>query len=522
MSNPFDILPANLFNLFSTLGHLSLQRHYMALLLRIYALAEFNRFGLGRETVIAEIVDYLKGAGVEAEVAAEMQGQPEAMPAVLSDPEANLSYYASYLLRRLAESGWIEREQHADYSETITLPDYAFTLLEALRTIQEQKPREFTGQLYTAHQLLTSATTNKDFSPALAVTQAYENVRQVVRGLSEMNQNIRRYVERATRQKEVADLLHLQFDDYAQTLGPAYHALKTSDHVSRYRRDIVNHVQNWQLDESWLRDTAQELAMQSRLTPAQAEHEIGAALQFIAHQLEALDPLLEDIDQRHAQYLRTSLRQIRYQLGSADGSFKERLASLARSLSALLDEGQEELPEAAPALLQHPVDLPDARSYYTPPQRRAPFQPETVILPTLSPDDLAALRTLTLQDVSQAFSPEKVDRKVLGFFNGHNTLHVSQLPAEILADLHWLTTIVAYAHHPEVSYGLEITGGDPVQCGPYRVAPFALVKRMTDDGRQTTDDRRRMKDDRRPTIDHRQPAAEPRQPVYPYIAPAAD
>jgi hypothetical protein len=33
----------------------------------------------------------------------------------------------------------------------ITLPDYAFALLEALRSIQEQKPREFKGQLYAAH-----------------------------------------------------------------------------------------------------------------------------------------------------------------------------------------------------------------------------------------------------------------------------------------------------------------------------------------------------------------------------------
>jgi hypothetical protein len=65
----------------------------------------------------------------------------------------SIQEYASYLLRRLDESGWIEREQHADYTETIILPNYAFTLLEAFRTIEEQKPREFSGQLYTAHQL---------------------------------------------------------------------------------------------------------------------------------------------------------------------------------------------------------------------------------------------------------------------------------------------------------------------------------------------------------------------------------
>jgi hypothetical protein len=44
-------LPTNLFNIFSTQGTICLQRHYIAILLRIYALAEFNRFGLTREVV---------------------------------------------------------------------------------------------------------------------------------------------------------------------------------------------------------------------------------------------------------------------------------------------------------------------------------------------------------------------------------------------------------------------------------------------------------------------------------------
>ena len=306
MSNPFDILPLNLFNLFSTQGHIGLQRHYMAILLRIYALAEFNRFGLSREVVIADIIDYLRTADANGEIAAEMESQPkEDADAGSLTGQKSEGDYASYLLRRIESTGWIEREQHADYSETIILLDYAFTLLEALRKIEEQKPHEFTGQLYTAHQLISASETNKDFSPALAVTQTYENVRQLVRGLSELNQNIRRYIERAARQKQISDLLHLQFDDYSQTLGSSYHALKTSDHVSRYRRDIIAQLQNWQMDAHWLADAADEMALQSRLSPAQAEQTLASYLQFVIHQLEGLDPLLADIDQSHAQYLRT-------------------------------------------------------------------------------------------------------------------------------------------------------------------------------------------------------------------------
>ena len=478
MSNPFDILPLNLFNLFSTQGYLSLQRHYMAILLRLYALAEFNRFGLTRDVVVDEIVHYLKESNAEGEIAAEMATQATTAEAdsVSITGQRSGQDYAGYLIRRLADTGWIEREQHADYSETIILPDYAFTLLEALRTIQEQKPREFTGQLYAAHQLITSANTNKDFYPALAITQTYENVRQVVRGLSELNQNIRRYVERATKQTDIADLLRLQFDDYTQTLGPSYHALKTSDHVSRYRRDIINQVQSWQLDGSWLSSTAESLAAQSKLTPAQAESEISHYLQFIVNQLEGLDPLLGDIDSRHAQYLRTSLRQVRYQLGNADGSFKDKLVFLAKGLSALRVEGLTELPEDAPGLRQMPVRVPDHHSFYTPPMRRTPFSPDSITVPVLHPDDLLILRAATMQDVTQAFSPEKVNRKVSSFLFINKRLPLVEIPADVRNDMHWLTTIIAYAHHPEVSYGLELTAGAPVLVGEYRVAAFDLVK----------------------------------------------
>jgi len=506
-ANPFDVIPANLFNLFSTQGYTTLQRHYMAILLRLYALAEFNRYGLTREAVIAEIVDYLKTAGAqaEAEVAAAIaadgdpSGEPDPNPITGQKLEHE---YATYLLRRLAETGWVEREQHADYSETLLLPDYAFTLLEALRAIQEQKPREFTGQLYTAHQLL-SRSRDKDFSPALALTQAYENVRQVVRGLTELNQNIRRYIERATHGRDaarpavarpgsrvpdavpgsrdratdrVAELLRLQFDDYSQTLGPAYHALKTSDHVSRYRRDIIGKLQAWQRNAEWLDRAAEELAAQGRLTPARAEQEIGHAIQFIIHQLEGLDPLLEEIDRRHAQYLRTSLRQIRYQLVSADGSFKDRLVSLGRGLAEMQNDGDVWLPDEAPNWQLHSVDAPDLHSYYTPPRRRAPFAPAAIASPALLPGELAALRSATLQDVTQALTPDKINRYVLGFFNGHRALHVAELPAEVTGDLHRFTTIIAYANHPEVKYGIELTDGDPVEIGPYRVVPFQLAK----------------------------------------------
>lgn len=492
LTNPFDLLPANLFNLLGSQAG-ELQRHYLAILLRIYELAEFNRFGLTREVVVAEIVDYLdgEGAGAMAEAPPEPPQQEGNRPAgttrssqqdggeELVPPSAeDAQGYASWMLRRMVEAGWLEREQQADYSEFIILPDYAFTLLEAFRKIQEQRPREYSGQLYTAHQLLTHE--GDDFSPALALTQAYENVRQAVRGLNELNQNIRRYTERVSRDRPVAELLRLQYDDYAQVLGPTYHALKTSDHISRYRRDIVGRLQAWQLDEAWQDRTADELATQGRITPAQAANEIRHYLRFIVHQLESLDPLLEEIDRRHSQYLRTSLRQIRYQLVSADGSFKERLMALARGLASLQAAGKRYLPEQAPPFLIPAIRHPDADSLYTLPRRRAPFVPEPVVAPLLDPADVRSLRAATLQELGQTITPAKVRHFVGQFFNGHRSLHVRDLPPEAFhheEDLPWLIYTIAYGNHPEVDYYLEPLPGEPVDLGLVRVRPFELVRK---------------------------------------------
>jgi hypothetical protein len=463
-TSPFDILPPNLFNVFSTQGHGNLQRHYMAILLRIYELAEFNRFGLTREVVVAEIVDYLKT--VDEEDLSQIDAEAEA-----DDGERD---YAGYLLRRLVHAGWLEREQTADYTECIILPDYAFTLLEAFRSIQEQKPKEFAGQLYAAQQLLTNE--SDDFSPSLALTQAYENVRQVVRGLNELNQNIRRHTERVTKDRDVPELLRLQYDDYAQALGPAYHALKTSDHVSRYRRDIVVRLQAWQLDDNWLERTADEMAMQGRRNPAQAVDEIGHIMRFTIHQLEGLDPLLDEIDRRHAQYLRTSLRQVRYQLVNAEGSFKERLVVLGRNLAALLVEGERWTPEEMPTLQAASLHVPDINSFYTPPRHRAPFLPEPVIVPLLDPLDADTLRALTLREISQTLTPEKINGYVMDLFNGHRQLHVRDLPADLFDDLPWFIHVVAYGNHPDTEYDVEPLPGEPISAGPYHVRPFQLVK----------------------------------------------
>jgi len=127
----------------------------------------------------------------------------------------------------------------------------------------------------------------------------------------------------------------------------------------------------------------------------------------------------------------------------------------------------------APALRQ-----PDVDSFYTLPRRQAPFTPQPVLMPLLDPGDADALRALTLQEIGQAITPDKVNGYVKALFNGHRRIHVRDLPPGLLNDLPWFVCVVAYGNHPDTDYGVEPLPGDPVRVGPYRIQPFELSKKL--------------------------------------------
>jgi len=94
----------------------------------------------------------------------------------------------------------------------------------------------------------------------------------------------------------------------------------------------------------------------------------------------------------------------------------------------------------------------------------------------LDPGDADALRALTLQEISQTITPDKVNSYVKSLFNGHRALHVSELPADLFKDLPWFIYVVAYGSHPDTEYDIEPLPGEPVKAGLYHVKPFQLVR----------------------------------------------
>src|SRR5690606_28529331 len=120
--------------------------------------------------------------------------------------------------------------------------------------------------------------------------------------------NRKHHMETVVKQTSIQDVLDHHFDVYkSQIIDASYHRLKTSDHVSRYRFQILRTVQEWLLDADWLREAAEDALKNEQFASVdEAVQGVRSSLFAIETIYTSLDEIFYQIDLRHNQYLRAS------------------------------------------------------------------------------------------------------------------------------------------------------------------------------------------------------------------------
>src|SRR5262245_36243740 len=138
------------------------------------------------------------------------------------------------LLRALARYGWLRVEMQSDFSQSYILPDYAFRLLEALELIALNDPPPLRGLICSIHDLLQAAA--KEGNEGIRVPEAHRQTQRLMNGLKELQHNIGAHIEQILQLLEANEILERFFTGYRQEIvDRAYHQLRTTDHVARFR-----------------------------------------------------------------------------------------------------------------------------------------------------------------------------------------------------------------------------------------------------------------------------------------------
>lgn len=416
MPSLFDTLPRGLFNPLAA-QHAPL---YAEVLLTLFAETQRHQQPLSRDLatgLVAEVIDHVA-------THEDLAGLPDVEQDFGDEPDATLARSGA-ILRYLVQSGWLRVETQSDFSQAYTLPDFAFRLLATLQEIAENEPLRLQGLICAIHDMLQMAV--REGTAHVRLTEAYRQTRALMNGLKELQHNIGLHIEQVLRQLSARDVLAQVFTSYRNdVVDRAYHQLRTTDHVSRFRPGVLEALA--QLSGSAQID---EIARLLRASSGDPTVDAAAArlldqIREVREQFEGLDRMLQLIDVRHSQFVDSAVRTVELQLAASTTTSGQ----LHAVLSAMLGDGANaELTAAADGLVRlHSLGLIDEQSLAPPGRAATAFVPEAPPTPGLSEAEREAARARTLQQLTRAIGRDRVRRYAEALLEGRERLRAAEIP----------------------------------------------------------------------------------------------
>ncbi len=406
----FATIPLHLFKPLASPG----ASLYAAVLLSIFAETRRHQQPLSRDLALHLVVETLQTLGDD------LADTEEAEEDAAQDDDDPLGARAAAILRYLTRSGWLRIETQSDFSQFYTLPDYAFRLLNVFHEIASDEPLPIQGLIFSIYSLLQ--TSLREGNAHISLPEAHRQTASLMSGLKELQHNIGVHIEHVLRQLQARDVLEQVFTLYrGEIVDKAYHQLRTTDHVSRFRPGVLDALAQLAADPHLL-----QIAQSLRSSGMEPSVEAAAArllaqIREIRDQFEVLDQLLQTIDLRHSQFVDSAVRTIELQL-TASTTTSGQLHAL---LTQLLAEQDAALLEDVDAHIDlFALSWPDAESLAAPGRTPTPFVPAPVALTQPSAQAIAAAQQRTLEHLQRSISRERVRQYALRLLGDADAVRV--------------------------------------------------------------------------------------------------
>ncbi len=473
-------------NLFSPLAG-RFKEVYTDLLFLIYEQHKKTIYTLDREAIISLFVEYVEEKTFKIdELTEQVQGNHENQNLDAREPtqenrkavdtafidnhsealeqlSKDARERAHYFLRRLLECGWVIQEQNYDYSYRISLPDYAFLLLESLDKIKSGYSMEFQGRVLSVYQNLTG----DEGSSYVAVNQARETTEELINGLKSLNHSIKMYTEKLLKTQQPKEIIEqILVDYYEEILGEQYYRLKTSDHISKYRAGILKQVKNLRHNRNEIISQAESMVQEKQAkNRIEAENMLYNWLEFIEENFQGMDAILNEIDNRNRRYVTSAMEKLQFQMAEGAGS-EEQLKRVLRYLAdqAKQDGEKQAVPSKIEQLIHlYPQRAVDDQSMKKPSQASKDHTPAPVQVEKV--DQSARDRNFARfkKRVEEEITIKDINRYVREYLGENGSLYLYDFPRKTKEDWVKLIYILLYQNSQKAEYQIIGTQGDMIQ-----------------------------------------------------------
>jgi Family of unknown function (DUF5716) len=415
MPELFKVIPPNLFRPLAAPG----APIYTRVLFTLFAETRRHQQPLSRDLALSLVVDILsdpEAMAAASEIEDEVDGPGDEGGAdrfedkQFEDEFGRIQSRSSALLRALVRYGWLRVETQSDFSQHYILPDYAFRLLETLELIAANEPPPLRGMIYGIHDLLQMAV--RDGDEHIRIPQAHRQMHRLMNGLKELQHNIGAHIEEVLQRLQASEILEQFFTSYRQEIvDRAYHQLRTTDHVARFRLSALEALAKIEREEKLLAAAHRLRAGGEAESVESAATQLLGQIREITECFDALDQRLQMIDARHSQFVSSAVRAIEMHLTASSTTSGQLHAILSRLLAEEPGAANQPLPDDYDRLINHfELGLFDESSLASPGRAAVPFVPEAITATSLSDEEIEEAQRQTLLSIARAISRDRVRR----------------------------------------------------------------------------------------------------------------
>ncbi|KPL91339.1 Wadjet anti-phage system protein JetA family protein [Herpetosiphon geysericola] len=424
----FETIPATLFRPLASRG----AAIYSQVLLALFAATKQQSQPLSRERALSLVEQQLELPNAE-DLTSDAHEE---------ESELEQNNHASAILRSLRAWGWLRFEQQSDYSSAIILPDYAFRLLQLFEDLATKQRQHLRGMICGIHDVLEKACTGD--APHDRLSNAYDQTLFLTQALKELQHNIGLHIQTVLKTLKTKDVLEHVFGSYRKDIvDQAYHQLRTSDHLSRYRPAILQFLHK--IERTNLIDlSAQHLVSRGEAADFEsAYNRLTDQIETIRSHFEQLDQLIRVIDLRHSQFVDSAVRNIELFL-SASTSTSGQLHSILSHILPNPEAYAQASPEINELLNIYEVQLTDQQSLTAPTRAAVPFESQADSYIPISEADIEQAQAATLRQLRRSISRDRVRRYALQLLGDAEQRRGSEIELESIDDLSLIIYLRSY------------------------------------------------------------------------------
>lgn len=442
--NIFEIVPENFFIPLSSQG----KTLYIKIISLIYKLVQNGlSYGIDKDIIVDEIEEYLGLINYDIENDEDEQ--------LNSNREK-----ANYLIRKLINYGWIYPEQTNDYKQIINFHDYTIVILEAFLKIVSKESLEYQGNIISIYSMLYS-----NEKAGVVIKQVFENTKGIISGLKNLNSNIKKYMDRLTKQKTPEEIMQEFFGNYTkEVIDKAYHRLKTSENVSKYRPKIIERL-NESLNSSEFLNEAGEFYREDEELGSLDEgvEKVKDIIHNIINAFNELDDIMHDIDSKNAKYIRAAVTRAKFLLNNSKdmtGLVKGILEYISNEYKELeLSLSADYLEEVTDLFTLYSYGYIDETSLYIANEGKKSFKPGKISTDNLSKEERQRKIDEFKKRQEKQYSPKKVNEIVDELLGEKKMILASDIEINGVDDFIKIIYIRLYGNHILAKYCINRKDG---------------------------------------------------------------